>query len=373
MERQSHRSRYLALPGALLLSVLLAGQTLAATWAPPVALTSADVVYQGDIAGAGTTAVAIYASADSGKVMARRTTNSGSTWSAAVQLASVGMFPAIAGNGVSFYAVWNSSTGRVRHARSTNGGASFGASVALSPAGRYAWRPSIASDGAGRLAVAWEDYDSGEIKARVSLDGGASFGAAQTVATGGIGAGTAVAIGDGVLYVAYSAGPSAVRVKRSLNWGSSWSAPTRVTGALAAIGISMTAAGSQAYVAYAADSSYGSKVRYRRTTDKGATWSAQMDLGPPTWTTYEQHLALQGGVLRATFTRCKLEVDVCIDERVFYRQSSNGTIWSTSERVSPTGLWDAYSGRVTHAGKILALYVGDSAAGANPYVRVGSP
>jgi hypothetical protein len=381
MTSSTARRRVLAIPVALLLSLLLASQAMAATWSTPIPLTSSGSASSGGLVALGSsTAVAVYVENSDffnvpSAILTRRSTNSGASWSSPSLLTSDGVFPAIAGRGANVDIVYNKSNGRVRYARSTNGGASFGSSIAISPAGRFAWRPSVARGPNGRVAVVWEDVVSGAVNVRVSKNGGASFGSAKVLTTAGGEMGTAVAIGKGVIYVAYSVGSESLRVRRSRDSGATWSAAQVITNSMWLDGISMTAAGSHAYVAFTGPNSGPnfSKVRYRRTTNKGASWSSQMDLGPANRTTYSPHLSLKGGVLRAAFVRCLPEWDICGSERVLYRQSSNGTSWTTSERVSTNSVWDAWDPSVGFAGRILVLYTGEGPDGQNIHVRRGTP
>src|SRR5919112_628522 len=62
---------------------------------------------------------------------------------------------------------------------------------------------------------------------------------------------------------------------------------------------------------------------------------------------------------RAVFGRCAPEFDVCVDERVLYRQMPLGSSWSAPERVSPTGLFEARGPHVAKADKIMVFYLAD--------------
>jgi hypothetical protein len=359
---------------------MLTGQAVSATWSTPVALTSWERSSAGGLVALGSsTAIAVYTE-ESGysdvpnRIYARRSTNSGASWRPPVLLSGDGRSPAIAGRGSSADVVWTASNGRVRYARSTDGGATFGTSLALSSSGREAWRPTVARGPNGRVAVAWED-DAGAVRVRVSKNGGASFGSVKTLTTVSTQAGTAVAVGKGVVYVAYVVGndDQKVRVKRSRDSGASWSSAVAITDNGAARGVSITAAGSHAYVAYTGPNSGWGQVRYRRTTDKGATWSKLMDLSPAAWSSSNPHISLKGGVLRAVFDRCTPEWDICGNERVFYRESANGTSWAPAQRVSPTNLWGAWDPSVGFAGRILVLYNAEQEGGIQPHVRRGTP
>lgn len=375
------RLRWGALPGAVLLSLVLAGQSVAATWAAPFALTAWPSSVAGDLVTLGSSAaVAVYAEHPAdfvgpSSVFARRTTDSGASWAAPTLLSTDGSFPAVAGYGSSVDVVWNKGNGRIRYARSTDGGATFGSSIALSPLGRYAWRPSVARGPDGVVAVVWEDVQSGAVRVRVSTNGGAAFGAARTLATAGDELGVAAAVGRGVIYIAYHVGSDGLRVRRSIDAGATWGGAAVISNASTGEGIDITAAGHAAYVAYTVPNAAPnfSRIRYRATSNSGASWSSQRNLSPLTWTTAYPQIELKGGVLRASFLRCTPEFDICVDNRVLYRQSANGVSWAAAERVSPTSLWDAYPAGIGFAGKILALYTGIGPSGDQPFVRAGTP
>jgi hypothetical protein len=120
--------------GAVLLSLLLAGQSMAASWGA-VPLSSSGQAYTGGLVTLGTsTAVAVYE--DNRAVLVRRSTNSGASWKAPLRLAATSGAPAIAGRGTNVDVVWMKSTSEVssviRYARSTNSGGTFRSSVRLS-------------------------------------------------------------------------------------------------------------------------------------------------------------------------------------------------------------------------------------------------
>ena len=364
--------RLLAPAGALLFVLGVAGQVAAVTWATPKALATGVDAFQGDLATAGGNAVAVFGTSDPDEIRARRSTDSGGSWAPAQLLSSTGVLPQVAGRGMKFDVVWNNAdSGRVRYARSTDGGASFGSSVALSPAGRFAWRPAVARGPGGVVAVIWEDAGNHAIQVRVSTNDGASFGSTRTLSMLGQDMGVAVAVGVGVIYAAYSTGEESLRLRRSLDDGATWQPAQVITDHAFLPGISLTAAGTVAFVGFTAQPTEPSawyRARYRGTEDSGAHWSSPHNLASSTWTSYDPDLNLQGNVLRAVFTRCTPEFDICVDERVFYRQLV-GSSWSAAERASPNTLFEARTPHVAYAAKILVFYLGDFL----PYVRAGTP
>ena len=174
-------------------------------------------------------------------------------------------------------------------------------------------------------------------------------------------------------YAAYSISEESLRLRRSLDDGANWEPAVRITDRAFLPGISLTAAGDDAFVGFTTlsnDPSAFFRARYRSTGNGGANWSSVQDLSPNSaWTTYDPDLALQGGVLRAVFTRCTPEFDVCVNERTFYRQMPLGSGWSGAERASPNSLFEARVPHVAYADKILVFYLGDF----QPFVRAGTP
>ena len=373
------RRRY-SLPVAILLSLLVAGQVSAASWRAPFPLTDAVISRFGDIVGlGGSNAVATYTesidSSEADELYTRRTTNGGKAWSAPLLITNDGGSPAIAGLGPIVDLVFNSSNGRVRYARSDDGGQTFGASMALSPKGRFAWRPAVAHGPDGLVAVAYEDVQNGNIYVRVSHNDGMTFDSADLLADNGNENGVGVAIGDGVIYVAYGIDGSRLKLRRSTNEGATWKKAQTIANGQWDDGISLTAAGQQAYIAFTLDNEFPefSRVWYRRTTDGGASWAQARPMAPADWTTYNPDIVIENGAVHAVFARCITDIDYCFYELAYYTGSTNGTTWPVRNRITPDSLYAAYFPKVAFAGKILALYIGDSEEHTRPYVRRGTP
>jgi hypothetical protein len=364
---------------ALGMALVVSGAALAASWSAPDKLSSSGWVFQADVATmSAMNAVAAYVESDgsegSEEVWLRRTTDGGVTWGAPLLVAAHGQSPAVAAKGMNVDLVWNALNGRVRYARSTDGGQTFGPARFLSPLGRFAWRPAVARGPGGIVAAIYEDVQNGNVAVRVSTDGGMTFAPADILTGSGGEAGLAVAIGDGVIYAAYSVGSSSLRVKRSLNNGETWSDAARITNNLMEDGISLTAAGTHAYVAYTGPNDFPnfSQVRYRRTVDRGAHWSSPMPLASDEWTTSDPDLGFAGGAVHATFTRCVTDIDYCYAYWVVYRRSTNGLTWGRPLNASPASLFNAYEGNVgSHRG--LVTYLGEYEGGLDAFARTRLP
>lgn len=349
--------------GAVLVSLILAGTSLAASWSTPVPMTSSGEAFGADIVAIQpSTLVVVYAEATD--IVIRRSTDSGATWSSPNILATYGADPSISGRGNAVDVVWREDTGSatvIRYARSSDGGASFGPSVAVSSATGSAWWPSVDRGPHGVVAIAWydnSDWVEPKVRSRVSVDGGTTFGFPTTPVRGDD-IRPAVAVGGGVIYLGYSK-LHTVYVKRSTNDGLTWRS-AQALGNAGGRRPSITASGSDAYVAF---STNHSRTRYTRTTDKGVSWMEPRYLsprnGPPSGSPV---ISVHDGVVRAAFARV---VDTPEPGwAVFYRKSNDGLTWSRAERVTvattpsprPTGL--------AVAGGVVVVFTGNAGEDVN--------
>lgn len=367
----SHTRFSIALGVAL--SALLAGQSLAAQWAQPVAMTSSGEAFAGGIVGL-PSSVVVAVFADVEKVLVRRSSDSGATWGSATELSSNGGEPAISGRGVKVDVVWRqdaTSAQVIRYARSADGGASFAASVALSSSLGSGWFPKVARGPDHRVAVTWfdnSDYLNPTIRVRVSRDGGVSFGRETILASGVSDNGPAVAVGTGVIFVAWTDG-GVLRVRRTTDSGATWS-PARVI-AREVGEPSITARGATAYLAF---TSSPNGARFARTTDHGSSWSSPGYVSPRNGKpAFRPEISLHHGVVRVVFTRF---VDLATRERaIYYRESTDGTRWTKAERVSVSATPSVSPLGVAFAGNVAVLYAGgsDDLEAFDVYANAGTP
>jgi hypothetical protein len=358
---------------AVALAALLTGQTIAASWDAPIALTaSGNAGHAGLVTLGASTAVAVYS--NNGRIVTRRSVDSGASWKPGVRIASSGMHPGISGLAGNVDVVWESN-GRIRYARSLNSGSSFGSSVALSAAGAYVGNPAVGRGPGGVVAVAWQEAKKvpccdapWPIRVRVSTNGGATFGPARTLAFGWD---PAVAVGKGVVFVGANS-PESVWVHRSRDGGATWMASGEFSlNSYNGGGLSITAAGSVAYVAYGDydpldDGPYSTTwIRLNKTTDRGKTWTAGRNLTPttPGASAGGPVISLQGGVLRLAFGRSGI---------VVYRERPNGGAWTADQQVSPGTQIDESAAGVGLATRVIVLYAtwGD---GTDVFARSGTP
>jgi hypothetical protein len=292
----------------------------------------------------------------------RRSTNSGASWGAPKTLSTDAYTAGVAALDPYVDVVW-SEKGRVRYARSIDGGVKYASPVALSPKGGSADNVSVARGLGGLVVVAWQDGMNDFAKSRVSTDGGVTFAPIATFSTSFPDLGTSVAVGSGVVYLAYRTTLTDLVVVRSTDGGMSWSSPTTLTtdGVGVTFQFYLTASGRQAYIAFVDHntSKSGGTIRYRHTTDNGLTWGGVRQLSPPKWVVEYPRIELRGGVLRVAFGR-----QTNTGFGVYYQQSRDGVKWSTAELV------DSGSGApyVTYASQIIVTVQAPDA----DYVRTGS-
>ncbi len=362
---------------AVVMALLVAGQSAAASWGTPVALSMSSHSFAEDlVALGGDNAVVLYT--DGGDVIVKRTTNGGGSWSSGVTLSGNGIFPHMAGRGSKVDVVWPQN-GRARYTRSTNGGVSFAPSVRLSPRSDDVQEEvEVARGSNGRVAVVWNDITNPDpfgtphnrLRIRLSHDGGQTFGPARTLATGRVQL-PSVAFGRGAIYFAYRSSPSQLYFRRSLNFGDTWSAPALLSNNLFDHPL-LTAARDEVYVSYSSWASGNSWARYKRSTNRGATFGSAVNLSSKNGEqSFVAEMTLRGGLVQAAFERC---VNNCNRTHVFYRQSTDGVNWTPAEKVSTNIGVSNWPAGVAFADRILVAYsLTPADGGFYGYVRAGTP
>lgn len=371
----SSRTRRLsAAVGAGLLALLVAVQPVAAlSWTGESRISATDTFRPTTLRTGPSSAVVTWQTAST--VYLRRTTDGGASWLDRQTLVSgIGPSYAASGSGQNLDIVYTkrrvSSTGtvtwRLYYKRSLDGGATWGPARAMISSGASASDFDVARHSNGQVSVVWTAYTTGRIYIRTSVDGGASFKAAVPVSRstdyepgaqpfyrGNV----SVGIGSrGTTYVAYSPSVDRISVRRSLNRGGSWSAPTSLTDA-GAPEIQIIAVGAKAIVAYMRSPNGHLQAVYRRTTDRGTTWS-----------TTRQAVALESGEFsawpqlsyHAGVLALEVKAGTAGDSPVWYRESADfGRTWSAKEQVSQVNVEDSDpepGGIALLDGPILATY-----------------
>ncbi len=368
----------LATPLAVLLALVIASAATAVAWSPRVRLTTSGNGMAGGLVTLGaSTAVAVYELGPD--VFVKRSTNSGVNWGSKLRVSRLnkgGDYPDIDGRDNFVDVVWHEDDAdnptTVRYVRSTNSGASYGSSVELASLHKDDWTiPRVGRGANNVVAVAWFEGMSASIKVRVSTDGGVSFGAVQTLSgvTTTYDPLPAVAVGNGVIYVAYYTDNDTVKVRRSVNDGASWLAATTIANNASIFpnlqALTITAVGSKAYVGFTVDDGSHEWTRYRQTTNSGSSWAGQRDISPPgTNPSIIPTLTLRGGVLYGAYSQCF--DSACNNTKVMYRSRPSSGSWSAPAQASHAGADWADPVGVGKTGRVIVLYTADN-GGTSPY------
>ena len=241
--------------------------------------------------------------------------------------------------------------------RSTDGGATWSASVGVG-SGQGAW-PVVAPG--GDVFVGWLEFGANEVSIAVarSTDGGVSYTPVTDVVTGQVEPRDAVASGN--------------CGRNALNGNIRYLALPQLAitddGALHAV---------YSYDPDGLDVGDVVDVFYRRSTDNGATWSAEMRLHDDATTNdqYSPTLSTNGSILLATWYDRRLDPGNLLQD-TFRRVSTDGGLtWGPNERVSDvstpiefdTGALPCYHGDydqgvVTAGGATVAQWSDDRNAG----------
>jgi hypothetical protein len=350
--------RYTALVVVLIMcSAVLVSPASAITWGAvrPITTSGQAAAWAGSTTAYGTGNVAVIyveAAGDEVRVHLRRSTDGGTTWTTPKRLSSTATTfasrAAVASNGWKLDAVFveerMDGSAKVMYRRSGDGGQTWSTPLALSPTGARGGFPSVTRDGQGRVAVAWTNELTGKVSVRVSTDSGASFGPRKDIATStnqpwvdfddfAVDAFPAVAIAGGTVNVAYYTSLPVLKLRRSTDGGATWTPSVTLASNGNGFKPALVAGGTSLLVGYAVYTGTDIYTAYRRSTNKGGSWSSPASLSSPNAApSYQPVISFRGGRWRIALERC-LD-DTCLASDAFYRHSADGLSWSTVSRVT---------------------------------------
>jgi hypothetical protein len=287
--------------------------------------------------------------------------------------------PAIACRGRMVDAVWTNGY-RARYANSSDRGRSFVAGRRISTKhDDEVVGVDVARGPNGVVAVAWWNQNSdgypdlivNRVRVRISVDGGQTFGPPSTIGHGSV---PSIAVGDGVIYVAYQDEDSnALLLRRTLDLGQSWR-PIVTIAENTIDWPDVVAQGSEAYVGFTWGGLSERGVAYRHTANEGAIWSAPVRLGSKQgYGSSDVRLNLDGDIVQAAYLRCG-DKHCNHFGRVMYRQSKDGVTWTTAEQVAAGDFFGRSSvGAAIFVGRPIVLYTESSSKTYGPKSRFRMP
>ena len=365
--------------GALLLVLVVAWPVGAITWETPSQVSSGGLsaAWRGSLVATGASSAVVTdrdSTPDPAAIFTRHTTDGGDTWSTPYHLSTAGVervdHASLAAAGQTVDAIWSEGTDCffgpcvLHYARSVNGANSFGASKALSGAAGLALTSQVVRSGT-LVVVAWTDGLTGKIWSRVSVNGGTSFKAAKLIATTTNGQAyfrdgyVSVAIGTGVIQLAYLQNGTTLRLRRSTDKGTTWkTAQTLASNAFHGSTPSMAASGGRTVITWVARAGAKYWIAARRSTDKGAHWATAVKVTPQSTAQVDSPtLAVAGSMWRVAYMRCAAACATASKSVVYLRASTNGgSAWGAASRVSRAEDGVANPVGVAYAGLVLVAY-----------------
>jgi hypothetical protein len=223
------------------------------------------------------------------QIFYKRSTNSGMTWSANVQLTSsagVSSWPSLAVSGPDIHVAWHDERDgnpEIYYKRSTDGGTTWGPDVRQTINGFNSRYPSVSAQGSS-VHIVWEDYN-GEVAYMRSSNSGASWSSDTALTnTAAISSSPSVSVSSSIVHVTWTDGPDnpfEIFYKRSTNAGLTWSADTRLTNNAAPKGYpNITALDQNVHIVWQDErnASGNFEIYYKNSTDGGVTFSADTRL-----------------------------------------------------------------------------------------------
>ena len=344
--RRRRVGRIAALTMGLAATILAVQPALALSWGMQTRLSSSTVNRPVVLRTGPSRAIALWQVGTA--ILSRRTLDGGTTWTPTATVTTginLDFSASALGNYVDLaYVKKVTSNGttslRLYYKRSLDAGVTWQTAQRLTSTVSKVMDQGVARGPNGQVSVVWTGYSTGNLYTRSSTDAGTTFTSARYVGhTGNWEPGRtityrsdpAVAIGSGVIYVAYTADTDTLAVRRTTDRGLHWSA-AKTLSTHATDRPALIAAGSQAMIGYTSTATGSMRAIVRRTTDKGVTWSASATLTSHASGTFSMtpQLAYRDGVLAVTY-----KYGAVGNSPVWHRQSTNfGLTWSSATKVS---------------------------------------
>jgi Tol biopolymer transport system component len=240
-----------------------------------------------------------------GEIYFKRSTDGGTTWSANRRLtnnAGHSEHPDIAVDGLNIYVVWNDATpgnGEIYFKRSTDGGTTWSANRRLTNNAGESRRPQISVNGSN-IYMVWREETTGnrEIYFKRSTDGGITWSANRRLTNNaGESQDPQISVNGSNIYVVWdddSTGYREIYFKRSTDGGITWSANMRLTNNTNSWSPVIAVDGPNIYVVWGNDTPGNGEIYFKRSADRGATWTANRRLTNNTGGSWDPFIAVDG-------------------------------------------------------------------------------
>jgi BNR repeat-like domain len=282
----------------------------------------------------------------------KKSTDGGATWSAGKRLTVTAGFSYHPRIGVdplgNLHVVWDdggtTGYGEIYYTKSTDGGSTWSAAKRLTWNSGSSERPVIGIDSLGNLHVAWEDdtpgYPNYDIYYKKSTDYGVTWSAAKRLtwtSEGSIDSALTIDSSDR-LHLFWSEGPGSggeIYYAKSTNAGATWSASRRLTwtsGGSAFPAIAMDSSG-RFQLVWQEDLTTSYEIYYKKSSDGGANWTTGKKITTTSGSSFKPAVAADLlGALHVVWSD-----DTPGHPDIYYRMSADGgTTWATTRRLSWT-------------------------------------
>ncbi len=281
-------------------------------------------------------------------ILFKRSTDSGATWKATINLsnnAGRSVVPEITVSGSNVYVVWQDHTpGNIDIflRRSTDNGATWKAIVNLSNNAGVSRIPQVTASGSN-VYVVWEDQtpDNADVFMRRSTDNGATWKAAVNLSNNaGSSFDSQIAVSGSKVYVTWQDNTPGtfkddIMFRRSTDNGATWKAVVNLSNnAGSSLDPQIAVSGSNVYVVWGDNTcppppfkcNLRYDIRFIRSTDNGATWKAVVNISKNPGDSAIPQIAVSGSNVYITWsdnTPGNYEV-------LFRRSTDNGATWKAA-------------------------------------------
>ena len=273
----------------------------------------------------------------------KRSTDSGISWGADTRLTnnvSESWNPSVAVSGSQVHVVWDDLRDGYReiyYKRSTDGGSTWGTDTRLTNKTATSNRPSVAVSGT-QVNIVWQDNRDGnyEIYYKRSTDSGTNWGA-DTRLTNKVtyySFAPSIAISGSQMNIVWQDdrdGNYEIYYKRSTDGGTNWGADIRLTNNVASsYRPSLAVSGTQIFVIWADDRDANMEIYYKRSTDGGANWSADTRLTNNPADSFTPTVAISGSQVHVVWRDSRDG-----NQEIYYKNSPDGgTNWGADTRLT---------------------------------------